>query len=110
MPKALDTTLEVLDIVAEYAGNKTLPLQQIKILLHVVSSGEVPMGDLVGMAGVEQSSISRNVALLGVGIPLEKKKGAGLITAAEDPLYRRRKLVSLTARGEMMRRDLLAIK
>lgn len=108
--KSLDVSIRVLDKVAEYTDNRTLPLQQIMILLHVANVSEaMPMADLVQLTGVEQSSVSRNVALLGSGLPIERKKGYGLVEAYEDPMYRRRKLVALTPRGQMLQKDLATI-
>src|SRR4051812_31439570 len=85
--------------VRKFLDTNELPMQQLLIYLHVADRGEMPMADLLDLTGVAQSSISRNVALLGPG-PNPRERGYGLIEAYEDPFYRKRKLVKLTERGK----------
>lgn len=66
------------------------------------------MQDLIARLAVEQSSVSRNCALLGPGLS-PSEPGYGLLETYEDPHYRRRKLVKLTPRGELLRDALLGI-
>jgi DNA-binding MarR family transcriptional regulator len=58
------------------------------------------MQDLQDILNMSQSSVSRNVALLSIGTI--SNPGPRLIEAFEDPEYRRRKHVRLTARGKKL--------
>ena len=102
--KPLPMASRVVRLVSEYT-KPTMPLQQLSILLCVMERGEVPMGDLPKVAGVEQSSVSRNVAILGPGLNL-KDRGYDLLEAYEDPMYRRRKLVKLSPRGMALKKEI----
>ena len=104
----LTATAKTIQTVIRYTENSKMPLQQLSILLYVAQFSEVPMSDLIRAAGVEQASVSRNVAILGQGLS-PREKGYGLIEAYEDPEYRRRKLVKLTARGVALKKDLEAL-
>lgn len=98
---ALVHALAVLSKLQEGAGNPTMPLQQVRMFLHVALHGEVPQASLEEVTGVEQSSVSRNVALLGPGLsPAEP--GYGLIESFPDPWNRKRNLVRLTGKGETL--------
>jgi len=106
--KAVTVGLEVIQKVMDYTSNPVIPAQQVTILLTVLDRGEMPMGDLADLIGIAQSSVSRNVALLGRGLT-PVSSGHRLLEAYEDPFYRRRKLVKLTPRGELLRNELQAI-
>lgn len=103
--KALDTSIAVMTKIAEYTNNPKMPMQQITMLLHVMARKEVSMSDLMNLMAVEQSSVSRNAAILGQG-QNPREPGYGLVKAYEDPFYRRRKLVSLTPRGEALKAEI----
>jgi DNA-binding MarR family transcriptional regulator len=100
----ISTALQViLRTWQEETGERETPIQQVLTFAAVAGSSEpVAMGDLVASTGVSQSSVSRNVATLGPGIN-PSLPGYGLMEAYEDPYYRRRKLVRLTAKGTKMR-------
>ena len=63
------------------------------------------MQELQGYARVSQASISRNCATLGDWIK-PGQAGYGLIESYDDPEYRRRKLVRLTPKGEVLRKKI----
>lgn len=90
--------------LSDSTQNPTMPLQQIQLFLHVAHHGEVLMEDLAAATGVEQSSVSRNVTILGDGRP--NKPGYGLVRSYEDPHYRRRKFVCLTEKGKSLAWDI----
>lgn len=91
----------VLIKLMEATNAPTMAGQQIATYLHVALNGEVPQADLEAATGVAQSSVSRNVALLGNGLS-PKEPGYRLLRSYEDPHYRRRKLVNLTEKGEAL--------
>lgn len=97
-------TLALLKGLSESTNNPTMPLQQVQLFLHVAYLGEVPMEDLEEATGVEQSSVSRNVAALGGG--QHRKPGYGLVHAYRDPNNHRRKLVRLTEKGKALAWDI----
>ncbi len=107
--KAIDVSMKVLELVTEYTKNPKMPLQQVIMLLQVINRGEATMDELMKAAGIAQSAVSRNVALLGPGVN-PKEPGYRLIEAAEDPYYRRRKLVTLTPLGQALKADLEKLK
>jgi DNA-binding MarR family transcriptional regulator len=55
--------------------------------------------DLEAAAGISQSSVSRNIALLS-HTQRQGRPGYDLLVSFEDPAERRRKLVRLTPKGE----------
>lgn len=79
-------------------GTNEIPSQQLLILAAVAERPDLPMAELQKVTGMVQSSVSRNVAKLGLG-ESPRDPGYGLIEAFEDPYYRKRKLVRLTPRG-----------
>ena len=78
-----------------------LPSQTIVCFCHIAMRSEMPMNDLIDLLDVSNAAVSRNVNLLGIGTPREP--GLGLVDAYEDPEFRRRKLVKLTAKGAKLR-------
>jgi DNA-binding MarR family transcriptional regulator len=98
-------TAQAIRIIADATSNE-IPIQQAMIVLALLdSSGPLPMQDLQSFARVSQASISRNCMVLSdwirAGVP-----GYGLIESYDDPEYRRRKLVRLTPKGEVLRRKI----
>jgi DNA-binding MarR family transcriptional regulator len=77
------------------------------ILVMIGLEGVTNQAALADHLGLAQSSISRALSLLGrwgVG----KKPGLGLIVSEEDPEERRRRIVSLSPKGQRAMSDLLA--
>jgi DNA-binding MarR family transcriptional regulator len=91
----------MLDAMRGFLGTSDIPLQQVLTFAHVADRQELPMADLIDLTGVGQSSVSRNVAALSSTRGV-REPGYGLVEAYEDPAYRRRKLVKLTARGRAL--------
>lgn len=60
---------------------------------------EVPQGMIRDRLGLADSTTSRNIAQLSVGATVANP-GPRLVESREDPQYRRRKLVRLTAAGK----------
>ena len=71
----------------------------LQILVTVALEPGISMPELEKKANVSQASCSRNVALLSE-IHRLGKPGLGLIVATEDPIFRRRKVVRLTEKGQ----------
>ena len=74
--------------------------QAISTLLVVALADPEPitMRDIGIRTGTAQSSVSRNVAMLGK-IHRKGQSGHGLVDSYEDPMNRRVKLVKLTPKG-----------
>lgn len=94
-----------LAVLTESTGNPRLPIQQALIFLHVAAHDEVLQAGLDTIAGIAQSSVSRNVALLGKGLSPDKP-GYGLLESGEVPHYRRSKAVRLTEKGKALAWDM----
>lgn len=76
-----------------------MPVQYIMLLLAVATQGEVSQNKLKELLSIPQSSTSRGLAALSEWQAYQKP-GLGLITMKEDPEDRRRKLVTLTYKGD----------
>ncbi len=79
--------------------DERMQVQTILVLLTVAEFGPISMSQLKDTAGLSQSSVSRNCAALGK-IHRKGRPGLGLITATEDPMDRKQKVVKLTTKGE----------
>lgn len=95
----------VLDVLTEGTGNPKMHIQQARLFVHVAARGEVPQAELDAIAGIGQSSASRNVARLGNGVKPDEP-GYGLVESEEVPHYRRAKVVRLTERGKALAWDM----
>jgi DNA-binding MarR family transcriptional regulator len=84
-----------------------MPIQQAVLLLLVFLTPGISMKDLSESAGLAQSSVSRSVAALSKVHRLGKP-GLDLVVAEEDPAERRRKIVRLTRRGELLMEDIVS--
>jgi DNA-binding MarR family transcriptional regulator len=91
---------------AQYMGKGDVPIQTFSTFLVVAERvSDFPMQELQDILGISQSSVSRNVTLLSLGsASLEPPK---LIEAFEDPDYRRRKHVRLTAKGRKLMEEIM---
>lgn len=86
-----------------------MPIQVASVFLEVaLSENPISMSDLGTRAGIAQSSVSRNVATLGK-VNRFHQPGHDLLEAHEDPVERRRKLVTLTAKGRMVAQSISEI-
>lgn len=91
--------MDVTTLVAKWTGNERIELQTIQTLLAIcLSDSELPQKALEKALGLGQSSVSRNVAKLGIGMSPDDP-GPGLVETYEDPYHRSRKLVRLTDKG-----------
>jgi hypothetical protein len=98
-----------LGVMQRFIEVSDIPTQQVLTFLTVAAqASETVMADLAEATGVAQSSVSRNCSVLGEGMYVQGsfKKGYGLIESFDDPRFRRRKLVKLTARGEDLVKEL----
>lgn len=75
-----------------------MPAQLIQILLEVAAVGEISQQALEKKVGISRAAVSRFLSILSVGMPL--KPGLRLVESFEDPEFRRRKIVRVTARGK----------
>jgi DNA-binding MarR family transcriptional regulator len=97
--RGLSRLLDSGTLAVRYLGNDRFEWQTMRIFLTLcMNGGEMPQLELEKQTGLAQSAISRNVAKLGHGLTMDEA-GARLIEAYEDPAWRRRKIVRLTARG-----------
>lgn len=99
--RTLHGGMAMLDAFREFTESVDVPVQHVLVFLMVADRGEVAMEDIIKRVGVHQTAISRAVAKLGPGAS-PRDPGLGLIEAYEDPEWRRRKLVRITARGKLL--------
>ncbi|KJV08814.1 MarR family transcriptional regulator [Elstera litoralis] len=85
-----------------------LPIQYALSFLTLAQNEGLSMGELAQRLAIAQSSASRNIAALSDWHSFGKP-GLGLVEAREDPRERRRKLVSLTAKGQAFLHRLTAL-
>jgi DNA-binding MarR family transcriptional regulator len=78
-----------------------MPVQQLLTYLVAVRQPGIPMQDAMTELNISSASISRNVAALG-RINRHHDKGHDLIDAQEDPMERRRKVLSPTPTGQRL--------
>jgi len=77
----------------------------VYLLVAEMDPDPISMTDLGRRSGLAQSSVSRNVASLGAW-SRHRRPGLRLVSAEEDIMDRRRKLVSLTASGRRLKETL----
>jgi DNA-binding MarR family transcriptional regulator len=94
-------TAEALEAIRDFTGNTEIPTQTVLVFLHIALRKECAMADLEKLVGISQTGVSRNVSRLAQGLS-QVEPGQKLIEAFEDPAYRRRKLVKLTKKGELL--------
>jgi DNA-binding MarR family transcriptional regulator len=95
----LRVVMGVLDLFSEL--DSEMPLGQIKALLMVGIAGDngITMTDLSEKLGIGISTCSRHIGALG-SINRYHEAGFKLVEAVEDPLERRRKIITLTFSGQ----------
>ncbi len=103
---ALPTLIRVLEEFRTL--DPDLPIQYALSFLTLAQNEGLSMGELAQRLAIAQSSASRNIAALSDWHSFGKP-GLGLVEAREDPRERRRKLVSLTAKGHAFLHRLTAL-
>ena len=77
-----------------------MPIAQAHCLIAIAMSEDgLSLVDLAKKVGIGAASTSRYVAALGK-VDRHRETGLGLVQAHEDPLERRKKIVSLTKKGK----------
>jgi len=95
-----DEIATVIRVLEEFRRlDADMPIQYALSFLTIAQNEGLSMGDLAQRLDIAQSSASRNIAALSKWHSFGKE-GHELVEAHEDPRERRRKLVSLTARGK----------
>lgn len=74
------------------ALDSDMPVSQALCLLLIAKYDGISLKDLANKAGVGMASASRYVRVFSIEM--------GLVTAEEDPNERRKKVISLTAKGK----------
>jgi DNA-binding MarR family transcriptional regulator len=98
--------IEVGNALGRAIGNDRFEWQTARIFLTLCChGGEMPMQEIERLTAWPQSTVSRNITKLGSF----DQTGAQLLESFEDPAYRRRKLVRLTAKGRRLGDQLSAI-
>lgn len=96
-------------LAVKYLGNDRFEWQTLAMFLSIADkSSDISMQELEVIHELTQASISRNTAKLGNGLTMDDP-GARLVEAFEDPAYRRRKLIRMTARGREFKEQLVAL-
>ena len=92
---------EVSEAWTRTMGRGEIELNVIRVFCLVAEAGgrPIPQASIRERTGLAESSVSRNVAMLSIGATASNP-GPKLLESYEDPEYRRRKLVKLTAAGK----------
>jgi DNA-binding MarR family transcriptional regulator len=96
----LSTALGVLSNLREIDPN--MPVSEALSLLLICKYDGISLKDLASKADVGMASASRYVSTFSLEL--------GLVTATEDPDERRKKVISLTAKGKSTIRKILEAK
>jgi DNA-binding MarR family transcriptional regulator len=75
-----------------------MPMAMALSLLVISKNEGLSLKELAEKVGIGMASVSRYVAFFGKP-NASGKKGLGLVVAVEDPLERRKKTITLTAKG-----------
>lgn len=107
--KQLQKLLEVGELLTKALGTERFEWQTTKLFMVVcMHGGEVPQAELEKHTKLTGAAVSRNIAKLGAGLTMDDQ-GARLVESYEDPAWRRRKYVRLTARGKELCEKLTTI-
>lgn len=92
----------------DLANSQGLPIQVARLFIAICELGETDVGTSEANAtlGYNSATLSRNITTLS-SRPKRTGKGLGLITTYDDPTDRRQKLISLTAKGKIVRNTLI---
>ena len=85
--------------------HKEMPLQMASLFLFVAANGKPTMSEVADSLGISQSACSRLTATLTdqyKDTAGNLRDGFGLLKSMEDPMERRRKLITLTAQGKAL--------
>jgi DNA-binding MarR family transcriptional regulator len=108
-PRHEDEIATVIRVLEEFRRfDPDMPIQYALSFLTIAQNEGLSMGDLAQRLGIAQSSASRNIAALSRWHSFGKA-GHDLVEALEDPRERRRKIVSLTAKGHQLVAGLRAL-
>jgi DNA-binding MarR family transcriptional regulator len=77
----------------------TMPLQYVNAFLLVATQEGKNVTEYARQAGISQSLMTRHLSDLGT-INRYHEEGFGLVEHTEDPMDRRNRLVTLTAKGQ----------
>lgn len=102
----LSKLAKVIVLLQTELNNPEMQAQTMLTLINVMRQGELAMAELEKSVGVSQAAISRNISRLSDGLPPDFK-GPHVVEAYEDPMYRRRKIVKLTPKGDRLRKKLV---
>ncbi len=85
-----------------------IPIGQIQVLLTVAMAGDygVTMTDISTKLNIGMATLSRYVAGLGK-INRHHEEGMCLVDAVEDPMERRRKILTLSLKGKVFIQNLI---
>lgn len=75
-----------------------MPMAQAMSLLEIATHEGLSLKELADRVGIGMASASRYVAAFGKPNP-KGTKGHGLVVAVEDPMERRKKIITLTVKG-----------
>jgi DNA-binding MarR family transcriptional regulator len=99
------TAKKIEEVMATLAALRALdadmPIAQALSLLVIAQKDGLSLKELAKEVGVGMASASRYVAAFGKP-SATGRKGLGLVTATEDPFERRKKIISLTAKGKVI--------
>lgn len=92
---------EIMEAWVRVMGRGSFEINAIQAFMIVTEAGgkPIPQGVIRQRLGWIESTMSRNVRIIGQGASFDEL-GPKLVESFEDPDYRRRKLVRLTATGK----------
>ncbi|QBE66862.1 MarR family winged helix-turn-helix transcriptional regulator [Pseudoduganella lutea] len=94
--RSLDSLMAVLETFRKLDPDMNMPMAMS--FLVIAQNDGISVKEVAEKVDMGMASVSRYVALFGKPGTGEKK-GLGLVVSVEDPMERRRKTISLTAKG-----------
>jgi len=101
--------MRVFKIIEEF--RKIYPDMQMQtagVFVTIAMNEGITIKDLGSRCDLAQSTCSRNVSLVSDKLRFDKQ-GYGLVEAMEDPMERRRKIITLTPKGKRVASSLCGI-